>query len=178
MLFEYPRVRFSWRFRLLEVITRSVASLLFRRFTDAARRSFRSQPRPYAAEFTADTQSADKRLEWTFLGLRAAVRASHNALRPNHNSVNTEDHYDISIIREKFPSPTWRRLPQKGRRSSLPAEHACQGAGQANALAENHGFLLARRESTIRRSQHPLRRTASEWRDQAHGRTRAQLAQA
>lgn len=178
MLFEYPCVRFSRRFWLSEVITRSVASLLSRRFPDAVRRLFRSRPRPDAVELTAATQPAHERLEWTFGGPRAAARASYDALRPNYNSVNTEDHYGISIIWEKFASSTWRWLPQKGRRSPLPAEHASKGAGQTNVLAENHGLLLARREPATAGSQHSPGRTAAQWLRETCGRTCPRFAQA
>src|SRR6476469_9763258 len=101
MFFEYPGVRFTRRGRLLEIDLRAFASLQFRRLTHAARYSFRLLSRPEAAEFPAATQSAFERLGWTHEGSRAGNRASVDALRPNYNSVKTEDLYGSSIIREK-----------------------------------------------------------------------------
>lgn len=169
MFFESPRVRFFRRFCLLELCARMFASLQFRRFPDAVRRSFRSGSRPEAAEFPAATQTAPKRLAWTFRGPRAAVRASSDALRPNYNSVLNEDHYGISTIRERLAA-TPRRLPQEGRRrSSLPAELACKGAGKTNVLAKNHGIFLTQRESVIQYLRTFGRAAAAEWLSQAGG---------
>lgn len=175
MFFESPRVRFFRRFCLLESCARMFASLQFRRFTDAVRRSFQSGSRPEAAELPAATQTAPKRLAWTFRGPRAAVRASSDALRPNYNSVINEDHYGISRSWERLAA-TPRRLPQKGRRRSpLPAELARKGAGKANVLAKNHGIFLTQRESAIHHACAFSRAAGAEWFEPS-GRTAAQLA--
>lgn len=172
MFFEYPRVRFFRRFWLLELITRTFASLLSRRFSNAARRSVQSGSRPEAAEFPAARQSASERLAWTFRGPRAVGRASSDALRPKHNSVNNnKDHYGISRIRERLAA-TPRRLPQKGRRRSpLPPEHTGQSAGQTNVLAKNHGIFLAQRESAHQHTRSTRRAPATEWFCQTGGTT-------
>ena len=159
VFFEYPGVRFSRRVRLLEIILRAFASLLLRRATHAARHSFRVSSRPEAAEFPAATQTAFERLGWTLRGSRAGERASIDALRPNYNSVNTEDLYGISIIREKFAAPTGRRrFPQKGRRSPVPAKRACEGTGKENVLAESHGIFHQRKSADRAR-----RGTKAQW---------------
>ena len=109
-------------------------------------------------------RTAFERLGWTPQGLRAVERASIDALRPNYNSVNTEDLYGISIIREKFPAPTGRRrFPQKGRRSPVPAKGACEGTGKENVLAESHGIFHQRKSAdracraSKRNGSHPER---------------------
>ncbi len=147
MFFEYPGVRFSRRVRLWEIL-RVFASLLPRRVTHAVRHSFRIPSRPEAAEFSSAMQTALERLGWTLRGSRAGERASIDALRPNYNSVNTEDLYGISIIREKFAAPTGRRrFPQKGRRSPVPAKGACEGTGKENVLAESDGIFHQRKSA-------------------------------
>ena len=143
-LHEYPGVRFSRRFRLWEIIMLAFASLLARRLTNAAHHSFLSR-RP-AAEFSAATLPSATKRSGTSRGLRAAERASHDALRPNHNSVNIEDHYGISFIRERLAASTWRRLPQKGRRSPVPAkkQHSTS-AGEKIALGQVPGLFQQRK---------------------------------
>jgi hypothetical protein len=135
--FDNPALRFSRRFSFYQIRMRHVASLLFRWLTDAEGHCFRDRSRRHEAEFPAATQIADQRL---FFGSRAADRASTDALRPNYNWVELEDTHDISIIGEKWPAFA-RRLPQEGRQSPAPSEHAIQGAGEEIVLAENHGAL-------------------------------------
>ena len=170
--FEYPGVRFLRRFRLFAAVVRPFVFLLFRRLTHAARHSFRSRSRRHVAEFPAATQTAFERLKWTLRGSRAADRASRGALRPNDNSVNIEDHYDNSFIRERLAASTRRRLPQKGRRrSSLPAEeqHA-KSAGQEIALGKNHGIFHERKRSR----SYETGRDSAQWRGRSTAATVAQ----
>ncbi len=148
VFFEYPDVRFSRRFRLAEITLRAFASLLFRRVKHAVRRSYRTHSRLKAAESPAVTQKALERLGWTLRGSRAVERASSDALRPNQHSVNPEDPYGISIIREKLAAPTGRRrVPTPGRRSPLPADKHSQSAGEKNAVGENHRLLFERKSA-------------------------------
>ena len=146
---EYPGVRFSRRLRLWEIIMRTFASLLAGRVAKAARSLFLS--RPQAAEFSSSNVTKRDQATRDLSGLRAAERASNGALRRNYNSVNIEDHYGISFIRERFAAPTRRRLPQKGRRSPVPAEtqQHPEGAGAEIALGEVSGFFH-QRQSTHR----------------------------
>ena len=138
VFFEYPGVRFSRRFQLLQVIVRLCASV--RRLTHAARHRFRSSFRRKTAEFPTHAQTADKRLGWTSRGSRAAVRASSDALRPNHNSVKNEDHYDISWKRKRLATSAGR-LPQKGRRRSpRPAELARESAGEEVVFRDDRRY--------------------------------------
>ncbi len=146
MFFEYPGLRFSRRFRLWEIFMRALASLLVRRLIDAVRLSVLS--RSHAAEFPPATLPTATKRAGTSRGLRAADRASFDALRPNCNSVNIEDHYDNSFIRERLAASTRRRLPQKGRRSPLPAENQhCESAGQKIALGQVPGFFYERKSA-------------------------------
>ena len=148
MFFEYPGVRFSGQIRLWESMVRMIASLLVRPLTQAVRYSFRILSRPLTAEFSAVTHTAFQRPGPTLRGSRAADRASSDALRLNHNSVNTEDLYGISITREKLAAPTGRRwLSTQGRRSPVPAKNYSESAGQENALGKIHGIFHERKSA-------------------------------
>src|SRR3982751_4139708 len=74
-------------------------------------------PRPEEAEFPPAAQTALELLDWTLRGSRAADRASLDALRPQLNWFNTEDHYEISIPRERLTASTPGRIPQTVRRA-------------------------------------------------------------
>jgi len=142
MFFEYPGVRFSGQISLWQIVMRTFASLLVRPFAQAARQFFRMLSRPQPAEFSAATHIAFQRPGPALRGSRAADGASIDALRPNYNSVNTEDLYGISIIREIAAPTRRRRFPTEGRRSSLPAENNNpQSAGSEIALGQNHGIF-------------------------------------
>ena len=99
--------------------------------------------RPNGAKFPSAAQTALGLLDWTLRGSRAADRASCDALRLQRNLFNTEDHYEISIPREKLTASAPWRIPQavryarrsRGVESSRKKEH----------LAENHGLLRKRR---------------------------------
>src|SRR4051812_1044642 len=168
MFFTYPGVRFSPRIR--RVFGRMFAPLLICWRSHAARRSLRRWTRPRAAEFPAATRTAYERLEGIFRDLRAADRASIDALRPNCNSVNTEDLYGISIIREGLAP--WARwfFPPPERRSFLPAKIISQGPGQEVVLGQNHGLFL-QWESPDRAG-----RAAAQWFGFAPGGARAVFA--
>ena len=146
IIFESPDVRFLSS-RIRKFLLRAVATLLFR--CGAALQSFRIFSRRQAAEFPAATQTAFELLERILRDRRAADRASMDALRPNHNSVNTKDpEYGISIIRERLAASARRLFPtQGGRRSPLPAKSNTQGAGQEVSLGQNHGLFLERKSA-------------------------------
>ena len=158
VFFDNPGVRFSPRYKLFETRMRTFAPVLYWGLVYAARHLFRSSSRPHEAKFPAAMQTAYERLEWTPRGSHSADRASIDALRPNYNSVNTEDHYGISIIREKFAASAQRRSPtQERQQPPLSAKHADQATGEEIALAANHVFLHERK--TARETF----RTSAQW---------------
>ena len=131
--------RFSRRIWFLEIFMRAFASLLIRPSTHAVR-LFRTRSSSPEAEFPPATQSF-----LTYRGLRAADRASYDALRPNINSVKTEHSYAYSNIRETTPLARWS-LPTRWRKSSEPPGIHPKSAGEkTNALAENCRLLQRRR---------------------------------
>ncbi len=142
MFFENPDVRFSGRFDTDQIRVRAIALRLLRWLTGANADSLVS--RRHEAKFRAATQIAYQLLVETFGGSRATDCASQDALRPHVNWVKPEDHYDISIIGEKWTAPT-RRLPQKGRVSPTQPERARKGAGEEIILGENHGTFHRRK---------------------------------
>ena len=154
LFFEYPGVRFSRQIRLWKSIMRAFAFLLVGLLTQAVRHSFRFLSRPQPAEFSAATHIASQRPESARKGSRAADRASFDALRLNNNSVNTEDLYGISIIREKLAAPTRRRrLPtQRGRRSFLSPEERAESAGKEIVLGQSRGIFWRRKPADRTRS--------------------------
>jgi hypothetical protein len=146
VFFDNPGVRFSPRYRLFKTRMRAFALVLFRGLSRAARHLFRIPSRLHEAEFPAAMQPAYKLLEWTLRGPHVTDRASIDALRPNYNSVNTEDHYGISIIREEFAASARRRLPtQERQQSPLPAKHSHEGAGQKIDLAADYVLFHERK---------------------------------
>jgi hypothetical protein len=94
-------------------------------------------------EFPPAAQPALELLDWTFRGSRAVDRASHDALYPQYNWLNTGDHYEISIPRENFTSTTSWRIPQAVRSSRRT--RGFEGSRKKELLAENHGPLRRRR---------------------------------
>ncbi len=154
--FEYSGVRFLLRFRLWEKMMRTFASLLIRRLTYAVRHSLLS--RPHAAESAAAAQCASQPLDsWTSRLARSAEPASDDALRLNHNSVNLEDLYGISFIRERLAASARRQLPQEGRRSPVSATIGSETRSETIALGQNHGFFQQRK------STHRKGGTTAEW---------------
>src|SRR4051794_3272986 len=132
---ECSGVRFSRRIWFLEIFMRAFASLLIRLSTHAVR-LLRTRSSSPEAEFPPATQSF-----LTLRGLRAADRASHDALRPNINSVKTEHSYANSNIRETTPFARWS-LPTQWRQSSEPPGiHPQSRSEKANALAEDRRLL-------------------------------------
>src|SRR6266446_1041667 len=114
IFFGHPGVRFSRRFRFLDIMMRDFASSLLRWLTVAAGGSTRIHFRLDEAEFPAASQSARKLLERTWPGSRAADCASIDALRPFNNWVNLEDQYELLFTRET-PASFARRVPTMGR---------------------------------------------------------------
>ena len=99
------------------------------------------------AEFPA-AQTANKLR--TLRGLPAADGASFDALRPNENSVNLKDQYEISFIREKSAAFA-RRLPTKGRWSLALSAGDPKSASEKNVLAKNHSAFHQRKNEAFRR---------------------------
>src|SRR3982751_168029 len=110
-----------------------LASSLLRWLTVAACISKRVHFRQNEAEFPATSQNACRLLETTFTGRRGAGCASPDALRRFYNSVNLEDHNEISLIREALASFA-RRVPTKGR-SKVASPRGARQSPEANILA-------------------------------------------
>ena len=157
MFVEYSGVRFSPRIRFWELIMRMFASPLVRWRSHAARESLRISSTSNAAEFSAATRTAFERLKSVLGDRRAGDRASNDALRPNYNSVNTEDLYAISIIREKLAATARRLFPTPERRPFLPAKINPAAAGQEIILGQNRGLFLEWKTTD------GARRTATQW---------------
>src|SRR3954467_7987152 len=147
MFFVNPDVRFSRRLSVCQIQTRLLALGLFRWLTGADRRCLRMSSRPHRAEFPPALPIAYGLLLGSVSGSRAKDRASIDALRPNNNSVKSEDQYGISIIREKRPATT-RRLPQKGRQSPALPDCAFASTREEIVLGKNHGFFHRGRNAT------------------------------
>ena len=129
-----------------EIIMRTFASLLIRWLIVAARRS--SSSRPHMVEFSAVTQQAQQPLDrWTSSSARPAGPASDDALRPHHNSVNIEELYGISFIRERLAASARRQLPPEGRRPPVPRQVGSASSRATIALGENR-WLFQQRNST------------------------------
>ena len=111
---------------------RVLASSLVRWLT-AACISKRGHFRRRETEFPAASQNACRLLEGTFRGPRVAGCASIDALRQFNNSVNLEDHNEISFIREALAASA-RRTPTTGRSKAASPRGALESP-QENILA-------------------------------------------
>src|SRR3954463_15310161 len=140
MFFVNPGVRVSRRNR---VSHSRVLSALFRWLTGADRRCLRMGSRLYEAEFPLARLIVYRGLlllrSGHTTGSPARDCASTDALRPFNNWVKPEDQYGILSIGEERPASA-RRLPQTGRRKSLPLpERALARSGKKIAASANHG---------------------------------------
>src|ERR1700730_826825 len=124
---------------------RGVFSSLFRLLTVATFDSRRFYFRPEQAEFPVTHQSVCNLLNGPFQGRCATGRASIDALRRTNNSVNIEDLYEISFIRETFAAFA-RRFPPKGRSPSASSGDAGPSSSQKNLLAAIGGFFQQRHD--------------------------------
>ena len=139
---------------------RGVFSSRFRLLTVATCGSRRFYFRPEQAEFPVTHQSVCNLLNGPFQGRYATGRASIDALRPTNNSVNIEDLYEISFIRETFAPFAWR-LPPKGR---SPRAASITGAGpspEKDILAETGGAFWQRQRPKETRHRFPEWRAAT-----------------
>ena len=95
------------------------------------------------AEFPAASPVPGKR-ERTSLGSHAAGRASIDALRPPNHWVNTEDKYEISIIREKLSR--WARAfpTQERRRAVASRAFGAKGRAEERSLVKDRRFFWRR----------------------------------
>ena len=148
MFFVNPGVRVS---RRNKVSHSRILSVLFRRLTGADRRCFRMGSRFYEAEFPLVRLIVYRVLlllrSGNTTGSPARDRAPKKigALRPFNNWVKPEDQYGILSKWEERPAFA-RRLPQTGRRKSLPPpERARARSGKKIALAADHGPFHRRR---------------------------------
>src|SRR5436190_12372418 len=94
IFFDHPGVGFPRQFRFFGTIMRDFAFSLFRWLTVAADGSRRVRFR-LEVEFPTASASVRKLLERTLRSSRAADRASIDALRPCHNSVNLKDNHEL-----------------------------------------------------------------------------------
>jgi hypothetical protein len=99
--------------------------------------------RPDEAEFPPAAQTALELIDWTFQGSRAMDRASLDALRPQRNWFNTEDHYENSIPREKLATSTSWGIPPAVRYARR--SRGIESSRKKELLAENYGLLRKRR---------------------------------
>jgi len=97
------------------------------------------------AEFPAASPVPGKR-ERTSLGSHAAGRASIDALRPPNHWVNTEDKYEISIIREKLSR--WARAfpTQERRRAVASLAFGAKGRAEERSLVKDRRFFWRRKK--------------------------------
>jgi hypothetical protein len=116
-----------------EIMMRGFASSLLRSLTVALYGSRPVYSRRDEMEFPLASQNACNLLELTFRGRRAMDRAFLDALRPYNNSVNIEDQYELSFIRET-PASCARWVPTKERSSAAPSKRRRESS-QENILA-------------------------------------------
>src|SRR3954466_1316860 len=121
MFFVNPGVRVSRRNRVSQS---RVLSVLFRRLTGADSRYLRMGSRLYEAEFSLTRLIVFRVLLFLRSGHTTGSPARGcvpqcGTLRPFNNWVKPEDQYGILSTREERPASA-RRLPQTGRRKSLP----------------------------------------------------------
>jgi hypothetical protein len=89
-------------------------------------------------------QTAFELFERFLKSVRAVDRASLDALRPQPNSIETKDYYEISIPRENLTaSAPWRWIPTAVRRARQ--SRSVEGSRKKEPLAKNHGLLRKRR---------------------------------
>jgi hypothetical protein len=143
--FDTPAPRFLRRSSLFEKAMQVIASLMDHWLTCAGCLS--KLYRRNEAEFPA-AQTANKLR--TLRGLPAADGVSFDALRPNENSVNLKDQYEISFIREKSAAFA-RRFPTKGRWSLALSAGDPQSASEKIVLAKNHSVFHQRKIEARRR---------------------------
>src|SRR5262249_27339056 len=94
--------------------------------------------RPDEAEFPPAAQTALELLVWILRGPRAVDCASCDALRPQLNRFTTEDHYEISIFREKLAAsprgtPKAVRIARRSR--------GFESSRKKELLAEDHSLF-------------------------------------
>jgi hypothetical protein len=140
VFFVNPDVRVS---RRNKVSQSRILSVLFRWLTGADRRCLRMGSRFYEAEFPLV-----RLIVYRFLllwrsrnttGSPTTDCASTGALRPFNNWVKPEDQYGILSKWEERPAFA-RRLPQTGRRQSLPPSgRASARSGKKVAAPAHHG---------------------------------------
>lgn len=104
---------------------------------------FEQNSRHDVAEFSSVMQTACELLARFLKSARTVDRASLDALRPQPDSVQTEDYYEISIPGKKLTASAPGRIPTAVRYAR--ASRGVEGSRKKELLAENRGLLRRRR---------------------------------